>query len=59
VGIGEGRNFSTAKDTSADYADGKKYCSCVFCPCCGMALRITSTSKTDKERLARRTSSRE
>jgi hypothetical protein len=42
------------------YAAGKKYCRrCevyyyhygVFCPCCGMALRMSPTSKRDKERL--------
>jgi hypothetical protein len=42
------------------YEGGKKYCRrcevyyChdgVFCPCCGMALRMSPTSKRDKERL--------
>jgi uncharacterized Zn finger protein (UPF0148 family) len=45
---------------NSHYADGKKYCRrCeiyfsydgVFCPCCGMALRMSPTSKRDKERL--------
>jgi predicted amidophosphoribosyltransferase len=45
---------------NSHYAGGKKYCrGCeiyfsydgVFCPCCGMALRSSSTSKRDKERL--------
>ena len=44
------------------YQGGKKYCRrCeiyfyhygVFCPCCGMALRMSPTSKRDKERLRR------
>src|SRR5437879_1791891 len=39
---------------------GKKYCrrckvyychNCAFCPCCGMALRTSPTSKRDKEGL--------
>jgi hypothetical protein len=42
------------------YEGGKKYCRrCevyiyhdgVFCTCCGMALRMSPTSKRDKERL--------
>ena len=42
------------------YEGGKKYCRrCeiyfsydgVFCPCCGMGLRMSPTSKRDKERL--------
>src|SRR5712691_3992375 len=42
------------------YEGGKKYCRrCeiyfsydgVFCPCCGMALRMSPTNKRDKERL--------
>jgi|SRR5690242_9951684 hypothetical protein len=40
------------------YEDGKKYCRrCevyhegIFCTCCGMALRMSPTSKRDKERL--------
>lgn len=42
------------------YGLGKKYCRrCevyflhdgVFCPCCGMALRMSTTSKRDKEKL--------
>src|ERR1700693_4220664 len=42
------------------YEGGKKYCRrCeiyfsydgVFCPCCGMALRMQPTNKRDKERL--------
>ena len=42
------------------YEGGKKFCRrCevyyyhdgVFCPCCGMALRISPTSNRDKERL--------
>jgi len=42
------------------YEGGKKYCRrCeiyfsydgVFCPCCGMALRMSPTSKKDKEKL--------
>jgi len=42
------------------YEGGKKYCrrcdvyyyhSGVFCPCCGMALRTSPTSKRDKEKL--------
>jgi hypothetical protein len=35
------------------YAGGKKYCyqEGVFCPCCGMALRMSPTSKRDKEKL--------
>jgi len=42
------------------YGLGKKYCRrCevyfyldgVFCSCCGMALRVSPTSKRDKERL--------
>jgi hypothetical protein len=42
------------------YGSGKKYCRrCevyffghgTFCPCCGMALRASPTSKRDKERL--------
>jgi len=44
----------------AHYGNGNKYCRrCevyffhdgIFCPCCGMALRISPTSKRDKERL--------
>jgi hypothetical protein len=40
------------------YGNGKKYCRrCevyflhygIFCPCCGMALRMSPTSKRDKE----------
>ncbi|MDQ6862646.1 MAG: hypothetical protein M3044_02360 [Thermoproteota archaeon] len=42
------------------YEGGKKYCRrCEvyychnggFCPCCGMALRVSPTNKRDKERL--------
>ena len=42
------------------YADGKKYCRrCeiylhhdgTYCTCCGMALRVTPTSKKDKVKL--------
>jgi uncharacterized Zn finger protein (UPF0148 family) len=41
------------------YEGGKKYCRCevyychdgMFCPCCGMSLRMSPTSKRDKERL--------
>jgi len=42
------------------YTNGKKYCRrCevyilydgIFCPCCGMALRTSPTSKRDKEKL--------
>jgi uncharacterized Zn finger protein (UPF0148 family) len=42
------------------YEGGRKYCRrCevyyyhdgVFCPCCGMALRMSPTNKRDKERL--------
>ncbi|MDP9287105.1 MAG: hypothetical protein M3P08_02775 [Thermoproteota archaeon] len=42
------------------YEGGKKYCrrcevyychTGVFCPCCGMALRMSPTNKRDKERL--------
>ena len=45
------------------YIDGKKYCRrCeiflyyigVFCPCCGMHLRLTPTSKKGKERIRQR-----
>jgi hypothetical protein len=45
---------------NSHYAGGKKYCRrCeissyydgVFCPCCGMALRMSPTNKRDKERL--------
>jgi hypothetical protein len=46
------------------YVDGRKYCHrCeiylhydgAFCPCCGTALRITPTSKRDKEKLTKDT----
>ena len=46
--------------SKSHYEGGKKYCRrCeiyfsydgVFCPCCGMALRISPTSKKDKETL--------
>ena len=42
------------------YEGGKKYCrrcevyyshNGIFCPCCGMALRMSPTNKRDKERL--------
>jgi hypothetical protein len=44
----------------SNYQAGKKYCRrCevylllddVFCPCCGMALRMSPTSRRDKDRL--------
>jgi len=44
------------------YVDGRKYCRrCeiylhydgVFCPCCGMALRVTPSSRRDKDKLRR------
>jgi len=44
----------------AHYGNGNKYCRrCevyilydgIFCPCCGMALRMSPTNKRDKERL--------
>jgi hypothetical protein len=43
-----------------NYKDGKKYCrrceiylfySGNFCPCCGMALRASPTSRKQKEKL--------
>jgi|SRR6187200_367119 len=45
------------------YIDGKKYCrrcetyfyhNGLFCPCCGMQLRRTPSTKNGKERLRRR-----
>ncbi len=42
------------------YENGKKYCRrCeiyffhdgIFCPCCGMALRMSPTNRRDKEKL--------
>ena len=44
----------------ARYGNGNKYCRRskvyffrvgIFCPCCGMALRMSPTNKRDKERL--------
>jgi len=44
----------------AHYENGNKYCrrcevyffhNGIFCPCCGMALRSSPTSRKDKERL--------
>jgi hypothetical protein len=49
---------SPTKVSKSYYADGKKYCrrceidlhhSGTFCPCCGMALRVTPTARKDKE----------
>jgi hypothetical protein len=54
------RLYSKIVFGKSHYEGGKKYCRrcevyyChdgVFCPCCGMALRMSPTSKRDKERL--------
>jgi uncharacterized Zn finger protein (UPF0148 family) len=57
------RNLCETFDSSftvGKYGNGNKYCRrCevyflhdgIFCPCCGMALRMSPTSKKDKERL--------
>jgi rRNA maturation endonuclease Nob1 len=51
----------------SNYFDGKKYCRrCevyihqdgLFCPCCGMQLRLTPSSRRCKEILRRRKASR-
>jgi hypothetical protein len=52
--------FDSSPVGKAHYGNRNKYCRrCevyffhdgVFCPCCGMALRMSPTSKRDKERL--------
>src|SRR6266704_6578049 len=54
------RLYSKIVFGKSHYEGGKKYCRrCeiyfsyddVFCPCCGMTLRMSPTSKRDKERL--------
>jgi uncharacterized Zn finger protein (UPF0148 family) len=59
------RNLCETFDSSftvgeSHYGNGNKYCRrCevyffhdgTFCPCCGMALRMSPTSKRDKEKL--------
>jgi len=52
--------------TGGNYSDGKKYCrryevymyhTGLFCPCCGMQLRLTSSSRECKEILRKRKAS--
>ncbi len=54
------RLYSRITVGKAHYGNGNKYCRrCevyffhdgIFCPCCGMALRSSPTSKKDKETL--------
>jgi hypothetical protein len=54
------RLYSRITVGKAHYGNGNKYCrrcevyffhNGIFCPCCGMALRSSPTSKKDKERL--------
>ena len=55
-----GRLYSKIIFGRSHYEGGKKYCRrceiycChdgVFCPCCGMALRMSPTNRRDKEKL--------
>jgi predicted amidophosphoribosyltransferase len=57
----------TSFGTGGNYFDGKKYCRrCevymyhdgLFCPCCGMQLRLTPSSRACKEILRKRKASR-
>jgi predicted amidophosphoribosyltransferase len=57
----------TSFDAGGNYFDGKKYCRrCevymyhdgLFCPCCGMQLRLTPSSRECKEILRKRKASR-
>jgi hypothetical protein len=54
------RIYSKIQVGEANYSVGKKYCrrceiylyhNGIFCPCCGMQLRTTPTTKKGKERL--------
>src|SRR6266487_4425108 len=54
------RFYSKIVFGKSHYESGNKYCrrcenyychNGVFCPCCGMALRMSPTNKRDKERL--------
>ena len=52
--------FDSSPVGKAHYANGNKYCrrcevyffhNGIFCPCCGKALRMSPTSKREKEKL--------
>ena len=61
IGLGDAR--SNGSSITYHYLAGQKYCRrCevymfynkgIFCPCCGMQLRTTPTTKTGREKLMR------